>query len=288
MRMLITGSNGFVGRNLQAWFAARGYDPQCPKRQELDLLDSAAVETYLKAQRFDVVIHCGVTLRSVEENLKMYFNLERCHRQFGRMVCVGSGAEYDLRHYLPNMRESYFGEQIPADIYGFSKYVIARDIESNPANIHNLRVFGIYGRHEDFSRRFISNNICRVLSGLDISLNQNMLFDYLYVDDFAAMLAKFITVTPRFKSYNACRGEPVEFLTLARIVRDVHGQEVEIRIKESGMRPEYTGDNRRFIDEFGPVSFTPESEAIEKLYAWYQEGGNPQFDPESFRRQQTG
>ena len=59
------------------------------------------------------------------------------------------------------MRESYFGRHIPTDIYGFSKYVIAKDIESVRRNIYNLRVFGIFGKYEDYKRRVISNNICQ-------------------------------------------------------------------------------------------------------------------------------
>ena len=77
------------------------------------------MQSYLDQGRFDVVIHCGVTLSSVEENLKMYFNLERCSGLFGRMICVGSGAEFDNRNYILNMGEDYFQQHIPTDIYGF-------------------------------------------------------------------------------------------------------------------------------------------------------------------------
>lgn len=286
MRILLTGSNGFIGRNLESWFRARGYELSSPKRQELNLLDADAVENYLKRRAFDVVIHCGVTLTSVEENLKMYFNLERCHRFYGKMVCVGSGADYDQRHCVPHVTESFFGTYMPNDLYGFSKYVIARDIETNPAPVFNLRVFGIFGRHEDFSRRFISNNICRVLCGLDITINQNMRFDFLYVDDFACMLDRFINAKPACKSYNACRGESVELLTLAQLIQEIHGEKVEIIVKQEGMRSEYTCDNTKFIKEFGPIAFTPVRDAIRLLYAWYQQGGNPAFTQETFRQQQ--
>ena len=83
MKILITGTNGFVGRNLKEFFEARYSESAFPKRQELNLLDSEAVEGYLEAGQFDAVIHCGVTLHSVEENLKMYFNIERCTKSFG-------------------------------------------------------------------------------------------------------------------------------------------------------------------------------------------------------------
>ena len=62
----------------------------------------------------------------------MYFNIENCSKNFGKLICLGSGAEFDPKHYIPNMKENYFGKYIPvkSDIYSFSKYQIAKDIES--------------------------------------------------------------------------------------------------------------------------------------------------------------
>ncbi|MFZ2655123.1 MAG: NAD-dependent epimerase/dehydratase family protein, partial [Victivallales bacterium] len=166
MKIFITGTNGFVGRNLKEYFQDK-HDIHCPKRNQLDLLDTRAVQEFITGNQFDIVIHCAVNIQSIEHNLRMYFNLERCAGSFGKMLSVGSGAEYDMKNYVPKMKEEYFGRNIPSDIYGLSKYVIAKDIESKHRNIYNLRIFGIYGKYEDYKRRFISNNICRTLSDLN-------------------------------------------------------------------------------------------------------------------------
>jgi GDP-L-fucose synthase len=47
------------------------------------------------------------------------------------------------------MSEDYFQKHIPTDIYGFSKYVMTKDIETNDADILNLRVLGIFGKYEN-------------------------------------------------------------------------------------------------------------------------------------------
>ena len=120
MKILITGTNGFVGKNLRQYFQTRYKDISCPKRQELNLLDTDAVGDYLKKNEFNVVIHCGVTLSSVEDNLKMYFNLENSSNTYGKMVCIGSGAEYNKGKYVDKIKEADFGKHIPGDIYGFS------------------------------------------------------------------------------------------------------------------------------------------------------------------------
>lgn len=282
IKMLITGTTGFVGKNLKEYFQGRSCDLHCPKRAELNLLDSGAVHDYLRKNEFDVVIHCGVTLSSVEENLKMYFNLERCSGFFGKMICVGSGAEYDMRNYIPKMDEQYFRVHIPTDIYGFSKYVIANDIENNSRNIFNLRVFGIYGKFEDHTRRFISNNICRVLSGLDISINKNMYFDYLYVNDFSRIVEMFVDKNPRKNSYNVCSGERVGLVSIAEIIRAVDGGKSAVIVKEDGEKPEYTGDNSLFLKEFNGFDFTKIETAVSELYDWYKNSSNIQFGPEMF------
>lgn len=277
MRILINGANGFVGRNLAEYFRARYENVFTPRRTELDLCDAGAVRQYFSLNRFDIVIHCAVTLTSVEQNLKMYFNVECCADAFGKMISVGSGGEYDARHYTPMMKEDYFGKHVPTDIYGFSKYVIGKDIEQGHKNIFNLRVFGIYGKHENYMRRFISNNICRVLAGLDLSVKKNSRFDYLYVKDFSRILEGFMKSEPTHKSYNVCTSRPVDLYSLAEMIRAIHGKDTKITAQNDGMNPEYSGDNSRFLQEFGSVQFTEHKNAISELYDWYRNDSQIQF-----------
>ncbi len=280
MKILITGTNGFVGRNLKEYFQDRYEGICCPKRQQLNLLDSNAVSEYLKANNFDIVVHCGVTLTSIEQNLKMYFNIEKCSESFGKMICVGSGAEYDGKNYIPKMKESYFGKHKPStsDIYGYSKHEIAQNIESNHRNIYNLRVFGIYGKYEDYKRRFISNNICRLLCGLNISINKNAHFDYLYVNDFSKIVEIFIKNNAEKRTYNVCTGNTIDFISLAKIINEIDGRNLSINIKEKGLNPEYSGDNKLLMDEFKEITFTPPEKAINELYHWYKSSSNLDFN----------
>ena len=282
MKILITGTNGFIGRNLKEYFQDRYEDIYCPKRGELNLLEAKAVSEYLKGNSFDVVVHCGITLTSVEENLKMYFNIERCSKFFGKLICIGSGAEYDMKNYIPEMKENYFGKHIPSDLYGFSKYVIAKDIESLHRNIYNLRVFGIYGKYEDYKRRFISNNICRLLCDLNISINKNMFFDYLYVDDFSRIVDMFINNEAAKRSYNICTGKTIDFLGLAKIINDIDGRKLPIKIKEEGLNSEYSGDNKLFMNEFKEMKFSPPEKTINELYHWYKDSSNIDFNISMF------
>lgn len=284
MNILITGTNGFIGGNLKDYFLKRGYDLHTPNRNSLDLLNKDFVQQYLIKNQFDVIIHSAVTLNSIDQNLEMYFNIESCSKYFGKLICIGSGAEYDKRNYIPKMRETHFGKSIPEkkDIYGYSKYIIAKDIIKKDKNIFNLRLFGIFGKYEDYRRRLISNNICKKICGDTVSVNKNSFFDYMFVEDFCCILEKFIKEQPKSNTYNVCTGQTVEFLTIAKIINNIESNGKNINVLNEGLNPEYSGDNSKFINEFGTFNYTEIGEAINKLYYWYKNKSGLIFDDKIF------
>lgn len=279
MKVLITGSGGFIGRNLAEYFGGI-YEVRAPKRRELNLLEEEAVAEYLQKEKPDVVIHAANvnTSRNLEVsdyeslngNLQMFYHLEKHHDLYGKMYYFGSGAEYDMRNYVPDMKEEYFGEHIPQDSYGFSKYVMSRQTDL-AKNIYDLRLFGVYGKYEEWEHRFISNAICRVLCGLPITICQNVYFDYLWVDDLARIMRWFIENTPKYRHYNVCRGEKIDLVTLAHKVRACLQTDCEIQVAMEGYKREYTGDNARLLGEIGQFPFTSFDEAVEQLADFYRE-----------------
>ena len=200
----------------------------------------------------------------------MFFNLEMCSDYYDKMIYFGSGAEYDMNHYIPLMQESYFGTYIPDDAYGFSKYVMSRVVEQSK-NIYDLRLFGVYGKYEEWHRRFISNNICKSLKGLPMTINKNMNFDYLYIDDLCKILEWFIEHTPKYHHYNVCTSQVIDLLSLAKMINEVSGIEREILIKEEGMKLEYSGDNSRLLSEMGDFQFADKKATIKVLWEYYKE-----------------
>lgn len=272
MKILITGSNGFIGGNLRDFYLKSDKKIFTPKRNELDLLNKEQVSDYLLTNQFDIVIHSAVTLTSIEENINMYFNLEACSKNYGKLICIGSGAEYDKNHYIPKMQESYFGKFIPSkeDIYGYSKFLIAKDIIEKNKNIFNLRLFGIFGKYEDYRRRLISNNICKKLCGDKVSINKNGSFDFMHVDDFCLILDQFLKKEPKKNTYNVCTGKTVDFVTIAKIINDIEYNGNSIEIQKEGKSPEYSGDNTIFVEEFGTFNYKDISISIKELYDWYK------------------
>ncbi|CDA87577.1 MULTISPECIES: NAD-dependent epimerase/dehydratase family protein [Bacteroides] len=283
--ILLTGGSGFIGRNIHESFLVDKYNVLSPSSLELNVADEKSVADYLHKHTVDVVIHAAVkpSHRNAKDfsnifyiNTRMFFNLERYKEYFEKILVIGSGAIYDNRNYQPKMKEDSWKEHIPVDEHGYCKYVCEKVI-AHCSNIYDLRVFGIFGKYEDYAIRFISNAICKVLFDLPISIKQNRKFDYLYVNDFMPILDWFVQNEPKYQAYNITPDSSISLYDLAVIVREVAGKPLHpIVISQEGMGLEYSGDNSRLKSEFD-LNLTPLALAIRDLYIWYS-GNKGQLD----------
>lgn len=287
MRILLTGGSGFIGRNLIELMGHK-HSILAPSSRELNLLDDNAVRNYLQQHKVDFVIHSATTPGHrnappvpdlASRNLRMFFNLARNIHLFEKMIYLGSGAVYDARHYIPRMREDYFDAHVPADAHGLSKYAISKYVEHEP-RIIELRLFGVFGKYEDYEIRFISNAICKSLFGLPITIKQNRRFDYLYVNDLPEILEFFMEHdTGSTNIFNACNDTSIELIDLAQMVTDISDSQHEVVVKTPGLGLEYSGDNsllRSFMPEF---NLTPMDQAVKELYCWYSDNKHT-IDPQ--------
>lgn len=277
MKILVTGGSGFIGRNLVEYLSA-DHAVLAPNRLELNMVDELAVADYLHRHQVDVVIHSAGKPghRNAKDpsgvfyaNTRMFFNLVRNRDHFGRMLIIGSGGGYDSRHYQPKMPEEYFGQYMPEDEHGFFRFVTGKFI-AEMGNVFDLRLFGVFGKYEDYAIRFISNAICKAIYDLPITLRQNRRFDYLYVRDLMPIIDHFLFAPLEFSEYNLTPDNSVELLELAKMVREISGKDLPIIVAKEGVGQEYSGDNSRLRREMQEFTFTPIEEAIEELYCWYE------------------
>lgn len=278
MKILITGGNGFIGRNLNEYLSGK-HEIISIDVDDLNLTDSDAVDNYFLDKRFDVLIHTAViggnrkipvSPDMLKNNLRMFFNIIRNKNHFGKMIFIGSGAEYDKSKNIKEVKEEDFGKNIPYDDYGFYKYLCSTYIE-NLDNAISLRVFGVFGKYEDYETRFISNIICRIIFNLPVELNQNAVFDFVYVDDLCRIIEYFIENKAEHKFYNIGSEKHLELLDILRIIKKVSGKDFEIKIKNPGMNKEYNCDNSRLREELKDFRFSDIETSIKELYNWYLE-----------------
>ena len=277
-KILLTGGNGFIGKNIQASFLAEKYEIVAPRSFELNLADTAQVDDYFKTHSFDVVLHAATKPghRNAQDptnlfytNIRMFENLVRHTDKFGKLINFGSGAIYDIAADNHLVNEDQIGLRCGKDDHSFCKYVIHKRIE-NLQNTVDLNIFGIFGPHEDWEIRFISNAICKTLFNLPITLRQNRRFSYLYVNDLMPILDFFIENDVKYKTYNITPDEEIELLTAAQMVQKIGRRKNSIAIAKEGYGLNYSGTNARLKAEMISVTFTPFQTAIQELFEYYK------------------
>lgn len=278
MKILIAGSSGFVGKNFVEKLSTSTHTILSLSRKDLDLSNSEQLTNICKDFKPDLLIHCAVSLTSSDNNLAMYFSLENASPYCGKCVMIGSGAEYSHQRYEPLMNEDYFDPYsfpLNQNPYHISKFTISRLHQLSPRNnIFNFRVFGLYGKYEDYSRRLISNNIFTYLSSGKMTYNQDISFDYLYVDDLLdAILCFSDSSVIKHKTYNVYSGISCKFSSiLSECIQALGGSSDSIVCKDSTPTSYcYSGDCSRFESEFNhKISKTTFAAATIQLAEWLQ------------------
>ena len=271
-RLLLTGASGFIGRNVFPILREKGYDVIAPARSELDLLDADAVLRYLKSGRFDAVLHLAnptghnpldVPEELFERSVRVFMALAACADFYGKMIYIGSGAEYGKHRPLVQVCEDSFGEELPRDAYGLSRYVM-NELTKEYSNIINLRLFACYGPG-DPKHKLVPSVIEQALNGNTVELRQECFFDFLYVTDIADVLIYFIENNNRYKDYNVCSGKRIKISAIAEEICRQMGVCATVICKEDGFNLEYTGSNDRLLSEMPGWSPTTMKDSIANI-----------------------
>ncbi len=275
--ILLTGGSGFIGRNILESDIAQQNRIFAPTHQELELMDENAVREYIRRYNIEIIIHAAAKPghRNASDptgifytNTRVFFNLARNSGIIKKMIVIGSGAIYDSRFYRPKMSESYYDTHVPLDEHGLSKYVIEKYIQQT-GNIYDLRVFGIYGKYEDYSIRFISNMICKALLGFPLTVKMNRMFDYIYVDDLIPVLMHFIENEISYHAVNVTPDSSMALSDIASLVLDVLGKRLPIIVREKGLGVEYSGSNELLRMILPNLALLPLRKGIELLSEYY-------------------
>jgi GDP-L-fucose synthase len=271
-KILMTGVTGFIGRNIYPLLKNK-YDINAPTRQELDLRDMKAVDAYLRGGKFDALLHLANPNPAkrpahdhasdmLRDSLDVFLNLTRCEDLYGKMIYAGSGAEFDKRLDISLIHEEAFGRSIPAEIYGYSKYIM-NEISRRSKNIYNMRVFACYGP-TDHESKFITHCMDCCQRNVPITIRQNCMFDYIHVFDLAKVAAFMIDSELQYMDYNVCTGIRFSLEQIAQEVQKQMGSNLGIEILSKGWNKEYTGNCGRLAAEFkGALDFIPLTAGIQ-------------------------
>lgn len=283
MKILITGGNGFIAKNLYESLKEK-YNITILNKYQLNLLDSNLVEDHILNNKYDIIIHTSTydaapkhsnkdPNKVLEYNLKMFFNIIRCLRYFDKLIYFGSGAEFSRENWNSELTEDDFDKAIPADQYGFSKYIMCK-YTSLEKKIYNLRLFSVFGKYEDWRTRFISNICCQIIHDLPVVVKNNFNYDFLYIDDLIKITEYFIENNPTYNIYNVCSGKVYNSVSIAKKLIEISKKNLEIKLINESPIYYYGGSNKRLINEIKYLELTNFDLALENLYNWYLENKN--------------
>ena len=258
MKILITGGDGFIARNIKKYLSQFDYSIDCFGRRELDLKSD---KMWLRSD-YDVVIHTAIqggyskksgfpTAFDFYDNLYMFENLVSRLKDDCALINLSSGAEFNKDFRIDNaMTDDLYRVYIPQDFYGLAKNIMAKRVISRD-NSYNLRLFACFGPDE-IPSRFIKS--CFTKS--HIIIPEDKFFDFFYVDD-VARVVKFLidgAVTPRtepISDINCVYPERKSLSQVAEIIKDRYRPDLKISVEgDDGFSYTGSADSLKKISVF--------------------------------------
>ena len=246
MKILITGAGGFLGqyiaRNLE-----QTHEVIALTRQQLDLSNPISVHEHFVSNHYDVVVNCAAAGRNtptVEDwsiqsnNVSSVLNLMTYRNSFGKLVNIGSGAEFDISKPIDLASEDDIFDHDPSQSYGRSKNIIARYLSEQP-NCFTLRLFGCFDNSED-DRRLFKKLHSTLLSRDQFNLVDRE-FDMISAADFVTILQAVISNQIVHKNINCVYAKKYRLSDILKLYCSTHNLDPNL-INITGEGLNYTGN----------------------------------------------
>jgi nucleoside-diphosphate-sugar epimerase len=292
VKVLITGANGFIGRPTVQSITNFGHEVLAPPSFKsspeggLDLLDPAAVETYLGHHRPDGLIHLAwdttpgaywetpANLTWTAASLQL---LEAFARHGGRRVVVsGTSAEYSWKS--SDLLDEEKTPLKPDSLYGVSKDSLRRLIEAwaTTAGVSFAwgRVFCPYGPREKASR-LIPKLIARLEAGEPLPFDSgNLTRDFLHVDELGSAFAALFD--SGFQgTVNLASGESLTIREVVSQLGQSLGRTDQIQFDQlpnpEGQPPRIVASTERLKSTIGWAPSKSNEERLEETCLWWRE-----------------
>jgi GDP-L-fucose synthase len=221
MNILITGGNGYIAKSIYDALHCK-YNVTKITRSDFDLTDYWSTFKWFIDKKIDVVIHTAVVGGSrlkcdsqdtVNQNLKMIFNLQQNKHSFGKLITFGSGAEI-------------FQSNTP---YGLSKKAIS-EIVDNIENWYNLRIFGVFD-HNELDTRFIKGNVIRYINKEPMVIHSDKIMDFIYMKDLVEIVKYYIETKNPVKNINCSYSTKHTLKNIADFINTIDSHKVPVIIQ---------------------------------------------------------
>lgn len=227
MKILVTGSNGFIGKNMVHEL-----------KKEHDVSQYEWGMSFPGVEDFDWVIHLGAISSTVEQNIsKIYrqnvdFSIklyEECIKNNVKFQFASSASVYGL---VSDFKET--SELDPQNHYARSKYLFEKYIEVRKAPITTqvFRYFNVYGPHEDhkgdqaspytkFAKQAKETGVIQLFEGSDKYLR-----DFVHVYNVVDYHKQFLNLN-KSGVWNIGSGKAKSFQDVAQELAELYNARIE-------------------------------------------------------------
>jgi GDP-L-fucose synthase len=244
VKIALLGSNGFIGSTLRN-FLMPDYEVVPVTREVVNLLDSAEVKRFLQLHQFDVIVNGASSffpdqtlLTDARNNLGIFMNFYNNSDLFGKIINLGSGAEFDIGQPIDSAPESLIFERLPQDSYGFGHNIRSR-LCNQKSGFYTLRIFGCFGPGEVAKRllpRFLA-------SEKEFTLEQDRYFDYISVQDLCTIVKSFVDNDHEISDVNCVYQDKIKLSAFLDQFKTIHAIDKKIHVA-STRGNNYTGNSQ--------------------------------------------
>jgi len=253
MRIVITGSRGFVGKRLVDRLKSKAdileFDVQL--NPEMDIINKEHIFKFLSETEPDVVVHLAANANTVKAKEDPYFDfkinalgtlnlLDYAAKKNMMLIFASSAYIYGEPMFVPITEEH---PKNPNHPYGVSKFVAENYIEVYNKlfglNYTILRFFNIFGPGQNIGY-VIPDFIYKAIKLKElgekkfiVNSSPNVVRDFIYIHDVIDALENAIFNNPLNTSINICSGVPIKIGTLAQyILKIMNLDDVEIMFSQ--------------------------------------------------------
>ncbi len=261
-KILITGSKGFVGKNLIRYLNNYSFKIIEPKEDKLDLKNP---ESWNNIEGCEYLIHlAGKSYvpeswkepgKFIENNILLTTNaLEYCRRNKAKLIFLSSYL-YGNSNSLPIRENNSISANNP---YALTKILSEKLCNFYKDNFHVsnciLRVFNLYGPEQPENFLF-SRVITQVKKRKFIEIESlHPKRDYIYIDDLCSAIVKSITYKGEKNIFNIGFGKSYSVKEVIDAIQETYGTSLEIIDKKISRKNEIlntVADIKLANDELG-------------------------------------
>jgi GDP-L-fucose synthase len=298
--ILVTGSNGFVGKNLIEELTSRGYNKiLSPSKSDLDLTNQKEVEDYFIKNKPNIVLHLagkvgGIGINKTKpaeffyDNALMGINVTHFSFKYGveKLVSLAAGCGYPKILPLPFKEDDFWMGLPDENSMGYSmakKNLIIQSWaykEQYGFNSTVLLPANLYGPHDNFNEEtshVIPALIKKFIRAKRENKDEVVIWgsgsatrEFLYVKDTVKAIIDAINVN-EVGPFNLGTGVETSIKNLVIIISNIVGYNGKIiwdNNKPDG-QPKRFYDMEKFKDTFGYVPNTSLEDGIRLTIDWY-------------------